>query len=195
MLDEMKTQLKASCLMLLWLSLLTGLVYPLVVTALGQGLFPSQAGGSLLYRDGAVRGSALIGQSFASDSYFTGRPSVTAPFAYNAANSSGSNLAPTNPALVSAVREQVDRLAPEHPGVGVPMDLVTTSASGLDPDISPESAAWQIDRVAGARGLDRNLVAALVVRQTEGRLFGFWGKPRVNVVRLNLALDALAGSK
>ena len=192
---ELGNQLKTSCLMFLWLSLLTGIAYPLIVTVLGTGLFPQQAQGSQLKRQGAVVGSALLGQPFTSDRYFHGRPSVTSPYPYNAAASSGSNLAQTNPALRQAVREQAAMQARDNPDAPVPMDLVTTSASGLDPDISPAAASYQITRVAKARDLPRQTVADLVARHTEGRLFGFWGEPRVNVLRLNLALDALTGAK
>ena len=194
MLVELGKQLKASCLMFLWLTVLTGLAYPLAVTTLGAGLFPNQAAGSLLKRQDAVTGVALIGQPFASDRYFHGRPSATAPFADNAAASSGSNLAPSNPDLRAATKDRAEALAKDHPGAPVPMDLATTSASGLDPDISPEAAAWQIARIAKARGLAGQTVADLVSRHLEGRLWGFWGEPRVNVLRLNLALDALSAA-
>jgi len=189
---ELGKQLKTSCLMFLWLSVLTGLAYPLAVTALGAGLFPNQSAGSLVKRQDAVVGSSLLGQPFASVRYFHGRPSATSPYPYNAAASSGSNLAQSNPALRQAVREQAAMQARDNPDAPVPMDLVTTSASGLDPDISPEAASYQITRVAKARDLPRQTVADLVARHTEGRLFGFWGEPRVNVLRLNLALDALS---
>jgi K+-transporting ATPase ATPase C chain len=192
MLVELGKQLKASCLMFLWLSVLTGLLYPLAVTALGAGLFPNKAMGSLIKRHDAVMGCALLGQPFTSDRYFHGRPSATSPYPYNAAASSGSNLAPSNPDLRAAAKDRADALAKDNPGPPVPMDLVTTSASGLDPDISPEAASYQITRVAKARNLPRQSVADLVARHTEGRLFGFWGEPRVNVLRLNLALDALS---
>ncbi|EHJ47122.1 potassium-transporting ATPase, C subunit [Solidesulfovibrio carbinoliphilus subsp. oakridgensis] len=195
MFTKIYEQLKPSCLMFLWLSVLTGLGYPLVVTVLGTGLYPAQARGSLLRQDGVVLGSACIGQPFSSDRYFWGRPSATAPFPGNAASSSGSNLAPSNPALREAVRDRAAALGKDNPGGEVPMDLVTTSASGLDPHISPQAAAWQVDRVAKARGLSRQVVADLVARHAEGRLWGFWGEPRINVLGLNLALDGLAGSK
>jgi len=188
-------ELKPSCLMFLWLSLITGIVYPLAVTALGGALFPHQAAGSLVSRDGVVAGSALIGQPFAPGRYFAGRPSATSPFPCNAAASGGSNLAPTNPALAEAVKARAadyDALASGRP---VPMDLATTSASGLDPHISPEAALWQAPALAKARGLAEKDVAELIASQTEGRLLGVWGEERVNVVRLNLALDALAGAK
>ena len=195
MLVELGKQLKASCLMFLWLSVLTGLLYPLAVTALGTGLFPKQATGSLLKRQDAVVGSSLLGQPFTSDRYFHGRPSATSPYPYNAAASSGSNLAPSNPDLRAAAKDRVDALDRDNPGVPVPMDLATTSASGLDSDISPEAASYQVTRVAKARGLPGQTVADLVDRHTEGRLWGFWGEPRVNVLRLNLALDALSAAQ
>ena len=188
-------ELKPAGLLFFWLSLLTGLAYPLGLTALGNGLFPSQAAGSLLLRQGAVVGSSLLGQPFVSDGYFHGRPSATAPFPWNAAASSGSNLGPSNPALAEAVRDRAIRLGPDQPGQPVPMDLATTSASGLDPHISPAGAAWQVGRVAAARGLPPPPVAGLVAGQVEAALWGFWGEPRVNVLKLNMALDALAGSQ
>ena len=188
-------QAKPSCLLFFWLSVLTGIAYPLVVTVLGNGLFPSQARGSRLLRDGVAAGSALVGQPFVSDRYFQGRPSATAPFPYNAAASSGSNLAPSNPDLRQSVMERTGRLATEHPGQPLPMDLATTSASGLDPHMSPAAAEWQIDRVARARGMTPQSVAELVARHTEGPLWGFWGEPRVNVLLLNLALDAMTDPK
>ncbi|MFP5260113.1 MAG: potassium-transporting ATPase subunit KdpC [Acidobacteriota bacterium] len=184
-------QFKPACLLFLWLTLITGLGYPLVVTALGASLFPAQARGSLVTRDGVVMGSALIGQPFAAPGYFTGRPSATAPEPYNAAASAGSNLAASNPALREAVAERARALRDGRQDSAVPMDLVTASASGLDPHISPAAAAWQVQRVAAARGLPAETVAALVARHTEERLWGFWGERRVSVLGLNLALDAL----
>ncbi len=188
-------ELKPSCLMFLWLSAITGIAYPLAVTALGGALFPHQAAGSLVSRGGVVAGSALIGQSFTPDRYFTGRPSATSPFPCNAASSSGSNLAPTNPALAEAVKARAAGLDALSSGRPVPMDLATASASGLDPHIAPEAALWQAPAVAKARGLAEKDVADLIASQTEGRLLGVWGEERVNVVRLNLALDALASAK
>ncbi len=188
-------ELKPSCLMFLWLSLITGVAYPLAVTALGGTLFPHQAAGSLVSRDGLVTGSALIGQPFAPGRYFAGRPSATSPFPCNAAASGGSNLAPTNPALAEAVKTRAVELDALASGRPVPMDLATASASGLDPHISAEAARWQAPAVAKARGLAEKDVAALIASQTEGRLLGVWGEERVNVARLNLALDALAGAK
>ncbi len=195
MLTRVGKEFKTSCLMFFWLSLLTGIAYPLAVTALGKSFFPQQAQGSLLKRQGVVAGSALLGQPFTSERYFHGRPSATSPFPYNAAASSGSNLAPSNPDLRAAAKDRADALAKDNPGAPVPMDLATTSASGLDPDIGPEAAARQIARVAVARGLSAQTVADLVARHAAGRLWGFWGEPRVNVLRLNLALDALAGAQ
>lgn len=183
-------QLKPAFLMLFWMTLLTGLAYPLGMTVLGKALFPTQAGGSLIEQHGAVAGSSLIGQRFFSPGYFHGRPSATSPFEYNAASSSGSNLGPSNPALAETVVERVAKAKAQNSGGPVPMDLVTASASGLDPHISPEAAASQIDRVAKARAMSPEAVSALVAAHTEGRLWGIWGEPRVNVLELNLALDA-----
>jgi len=184
--------LRPALVLLLLLTVLTGVVYPLVVTAVAQAVFPRQANGSLVLRDATVVGSALIGQPFDDPKYFWGRPSATAPFAYNAGASSGSNLGPTNPALVDAVTARVAALRDADPGNrgAVPVDLVTASGSGLDPDISPAAAAWQAPRVARARGLDPAAVQALVEQHTEERQWGFFGEPRVNVLALNLALDA-----
>lgn len=185
-------QLRPAALMLFWMTLLTGLAYPLAMTGVGKAFFPAQAGGSLMERDGATVGSSLIGQAFSSGGYFTGRPSATAPYEYNAEASSGSNLGPSNPALGQAVAERARKLAGENGATAIPMDLLTASGSGLDPHISPEAAAFQLDRVAKARGMASGRLAALVAEHTRGRLWGFWGEPRVNVLELNLALDALA---
>ena len=184
-------QLRPAALMLLWLTLLTGLAYPLAMTALGQALFPAKAAGSLLTRDGVVVGSSLIGQPFASDRFFHGRPSATAPGGYNAAASAGSNLGPSNPALAQAVAGRAAQIIGENGGGPVPMDLVTASGSGLDPHISPEAAACQAGRVAQARGMSLEAATRLIERHSEGRLVGFWGNPRVNVLELNLDLEAL----
>ncbi|MFG6461587.1 potassium-transporting ATPase subunit KdpC [Roseateles sp. DXS20W] len=176
------------------LSLVTGLAYPLLVTGVAQTLFPREANGSLVERDGQVVGSALIGQQFSDAGHFWGRPSATAPMANNAANSAGSNLAPTAPALVEAVQARVQALRAADPGntAPVPVDLVTTSASGLDPHISRAAADYQAGRVARVRGLPPARVQALVAQHTEGRWLGLVGEPRVNVLQLNLALDAAA---
>lgn len=187
----LKQQFRPALVALLALTALTGLVYPLVVTGLAQALFPHQAGGSLIVEDGQVRGSALIGQAFADDPrWFWSRPSASAPFPDNAAASGGSNLGPTNPALVAAVQARIDALRAADPGntAPVPVDLVTASASGLDPHISPAAAAWQAARVARARGLAPERVQALIVRFTEDRSLGVLGEARVNVLQLNLAL-------
>ena len=187
----LKQQFRPALVALLALTALTGLVYPLVVTGLAQALFPQQAGGSLIVEDGQVRGSALIGQPFANDPrWFWSRPSASAPFPDNAAASGGSNLGPTNPALVAAVQARIDALRAADPGntAPVPVDLVTASASGLDPHLSPAAAAWQAARVARARGLAPQRVQALIVRFTEDRSLGVLGEARVNVLQLNLAL-------
>ena len=175
------------------LSLLTGLAYPLVVTGLARSLFPWQAGGSLILQGGKPVGSALIGQNFADPGHFWGRLSATTPMPYNATSSGGSNLGPLNPALLDAVKARIEALRAADPGnpLPVPVDLVTASGSGLDPDISPAAAAYQVARVARALGLDVGRVQALVAAHTEGRVWGFIGEPRVNVLRLNLALDTL----
>jgi K+-transporting ATPase ATPase C chain len=182
------------CLVLLGsFTALTGLVYPLVVTALAQAVFPRQANGSLLVSGGRVVGSALIGQPFDEPRYFWARPSATAPVSYNAASSTGANLGPTNPALSEAITQRLKTLRradPDH-RAAVPVDLVTTSASGLDPHITPAAALYQVGRVARARGLAEAQVRALASAHVEPRTLGFLGEPRVNVLRLNLALDAL----
>ncbi|BCA56353.1 potassium-transporting ATPase KdpC subunit [Nitrospira sp. KM1] len=189
----MKEHVLAAVTMLAVLTILTGLIYPLAVTGLAQLLFPEQANGSLIVRDGRVVGSRLIGQFFDKPEYFWGRPSATAPFPYNAAASGGSNLGPTNPALIDAVKARVAALRAADPGneSPIPVDLVTASGSGLDPHISPAAALYQVKRVSRARGLDEGTVSALLNRQTEKRQFGLLGERRVNVLELNLALDAL----
>jgi K+-transporting ATPase ATPase C chain len=175
------------------LALLTGIVYPLAVTGIAQVVFPSAASGSLLVVDGRARGSSLIGQPFSAPGYFWSRPSATSPVPYNGAASAGSNLGPTSPALVAAVQERVAALRAADPGLTgpIPVDLVTASASGLDPDISPAAALVQVPRVARARGLREELLRQLVRTHIESRAFGFVGEPRVNVLALNLALDRL----
>ncbi len=174
------------------LTALTGLAYPLVVTGIGQAAFPEQAAGSLILRDGKPVGSSLIGQNFSDPKYVWGRPSATGPYPYNATASSGSNQGPLNPALVDAVKGRIDALRAADPGntAQVPVDLVTASASGLDPHISVAAAQYQAARVAKARGLPAAQVQQLIEKHTEGRLFGFLGEPRVNVLQLNLSLDA-----
>jgi potassium-transporting ATPase KdpC subunit len=200
----MLKEIRPAILVLLLLTLITGLAYPLAMTEIAGAIFPRQAQGSLIERDGKVVGSALIGQEFKDDKYFHGRPSATTapdpadstktvPAPYNAANSGASNLGPTSKALNDRIKEDVDKLKAENPSSPVPVDLVTTSASGLDPDISPEGALFQVPRVAKARGLPEDKVRQLVAENTSGRLIGIFGEPRVNVLALNLALDAAAG--
>ena len=199
----MVKEIRPAILILLLLTLITGLAYPLAITGIAGAIFPRQAQGSLIERDGKVVGSALIGQEFKDDKYFHGRPSATttpdpadssktvgAP--YNAANSGASNLGPTSKALNDRIKEDVDKLKAENPSTSVPIDLVTTSASGLDPDISPEGALFQVPRVAKARNMPEDRVRLLVAENTSGRLIGIFGEPRVNVLALNLALDAAA---
>lgn len=190
----MNTLIRPALVVFGLLSILSGLLYPLALTGLAQALFPAEANGSLILRDGRPVASALIGQNFTSDRYFWGRPSATGPVPYNAGASSGSNLGPTNPALAEAVQGRVAALRAAHPAQrgAVPVDLVTTSASGLDPHLSPAATAYQIERVAGARQLPIDRVQALVASLTEGRQWGVFGEPRVNIVKLNVALDAHA---
>jgi K+-transporting ATPase ATPase C chain len=187
----MVAHLRPALMLLLILTVITGVVYPLVVTGVAQAVFPYQAGGSLIVKDGKVVGSALIGQPFDDPKYFWGRPSATSPFGYNAGSSAGSNLSPTNPDLIKAVQGRVDALRAADPGntAPVPVDLVTASGSGLDPHISPAAALYQVSRVARERKLSPDTVRTLVDRHTEGRLWGLLGEPRVNVLALNLALD------
>jgi len=187
----MLSQLRPALMILLLLTLVTGVAYPLLVTGIAQAIFPSQAHGSLIVRDGKVVGSTLIGQPFDDPKYFWSRPSATSPFADNAGSSTGSNLSPTNPDLIKAVQGRVDALRAADPGntAPVPVDLVTASGSGLDPHISPAAALYQVARVARVRKLDPGGVRQLVERHTEGRSLGFLGEPRVNVLTLNLDLD------
>jgi K+-transporting ATPase ATPase C chain len=196
----MLREIRPAILVLVMLTLITGLIYPLAMTGVAGILFPKQAQGSLIEKDGKVIGSALIGQEFKEDKYFHGRPSATlapdpadstktisAP--YNAANSGGSNLGPTSKALADRLKEDVEKLKAENPNMPVPVDLVTTSGSGLDPDISPEGALFQVPRVAKARNLPEARVRQLVMEHIQGRMAGLLGEPRVNVLALNLALD------
>src|ERR1700689_309584 len=198
----MLREIRPAIVVLVALTLITGLAYPLAMTGIAEVLFPRQAQGSLIEQDGKVIGSALFGQEFDSEKYFHGRPSATTatdpndstktvPAPYNAANSGGSNLGPSNKALIDRVQGDVDKLKQENPSMPVPQDLVTTSASGLDPHISPDAALFQVPRIAKARNLPEDRVRQLVVDNTEGRLFGLLGEPRVNVLQLNLALDQL----
>jgi potassium-transporting ATPase KdpC subunit len=196
----MLREIRPAIVLLLVLTAITGLAYPLAMTAIAGAIFPAQAQGSLIEKDGKVVGSALIGQEFKDDKYFHGRPSATVapdpndstktvPAPYNAANSGGSNLGPTSKALADRLKEDVDKLRGENPNAAVPVDLVTTSASGLDPDISPEAAQFQVPRVAKARNVPEDQVKQLVASNTQCRLLGLIGEPRINVLTLNLALD------
>lgn len=200
----MLKELRPAIVLFVVLTVVTGLVYPLAMTGAAQALFPYQAQGSLIRQGNRIIGSALIGQNFTEDRYFHGRPSATTatdpndafktvPAPYNAANSGGSNLGPTSKALAERVKADVEKLKEENPSQPVPVDLVTASGSGLDPDISPDAALFQVPRVAKARGLPEERIRGLLVAQTEGRLMGLLGEPRINVLRLNLALDQSDG--
>lgn len=188
----MKSMIRPLVVLFAVLTAVTGLVYPAVMTAFGSVAFPSQAGGSLVERNGRTVGSALIGQPFDAPQYFWGRLSATSPMPYNAQGSSASNLGPTNPALADQVKGRLDALKAAGTDMSqpVPVDLVTASGSGLDPEISPAAAAYQVERVARARGLSADAVRQLVDANTKGRQFGLLGEPRVNVLALNLALDS-----
>jgi len=201
----MLNQLRPALVILVLLTVLTGLAYPFAITGLAGVLFPSQAGGSLVTSNGKIVGSALIGQSFTSDKYFHGRPSATTapdpkdasktiPAPYNAANSSGSNLGPTNKALLDRIKEDTAKLKAENPNAPIPQDLVTTSGSGLDPNITPEAAFFQVPRVAKARNIPEDKLHDLVSNLVEGRTLGVIGEPKVNVLALNIALDRLTGN-
>lgn len=188
----MFTQLRIGLLMLVIFSAITGILYPLAVTGIAQLVFPTQANGSLIETDGRTMGSALIGQPFSDPKYFWGRISATTPFPYNGQGSTGSNLGPTNPALLDQVKARIVALKAADPAQAapIPVDLVTASGSGLDPEISPAAADYQVGRVARARHLNEDAVRALVQKYTTNRQLGFLGEPRVNVLELNLALDA-----
>jgi K+-transporting ATPase ATPase C chain len=188
--------LRQSLMVLVALTLITGIIYPLAVTGIARGVFPNKANGSLVVQNDTAVGSALIGQPFSDPKYFWSRPSATSPVPYNAAASSGSNLGPTNPALLEAVQARIAALRAADPGNDqpVPVDLVTASGSGLDPHISPAAAYYQVGRVARVRGLSEEAVRALVAEHAQGRQWGLFGEPRVNVLELNLALDSLGNS-
>ena len=187
----MRKQIRPALILLLFFTILTGLIYPLVVTGIAQAVFPRQANGSLILNNGEVVGSALIGQAFDDPKYFWGRLSATGPYPYNAAASSGSNYGPSNPALLEAAKTRIAALKAADPGntQPIPVDLVTASGSGLDPDISVSAAFYQIPRVARVRGMSESALRLMVEKHTTGRQFGFLGEPRVNVLELNLALD------
>ncbi len=187
----MKTLFRPAISLFILLTLITGIVYPLLVAGIGKAVFPDQAAGSLIVKDGKPVGSKLIGQNFSDPKYFWGRLSATGPYPYNGSASSGSNLGPLNPALTDAVKARIDALKAADPGnkLPIPVDLVTASGSGLDPHISPAAAVYQVERIARLRGIKAATVVGLVDRHTESRQFGIFGEPRINVLSLNLALD------
>jgi K+-transporting ATPase ATPase C chain len=198
----MLNQIRPAILMIVVMTIITGVVYPLAMTGIAQAIFPYEAGGSMIVQNGKVIGSELIGQNFASDKYFHGRlsatsgpdpkdPSKSVPAPYNAANSSGSNLGPTSKALMDRVKDDAARLQMENPSTPVPVDLVTTSASGLDPDITPAGALFQVPRVAKARAIPADRILTLVQAQVQDRVIGIIGEPHINVLKLNMALDAM----
>jgi K+-transporting ATPase ATPase C chain len=200
----MMREIRPAITLIVALTIITGVAYPFLVTGIAQVAFPYRANGSLIVQNGAVIGSEVMGQSFVSDRYFRSRPSATSgpdpvdpsksiSVPYNAANSSGSNLGPTSKALIERIQADVEKLKGENPNASVPTDLVTASGSGLDPHISPEAALFQVPRIAKTRNLAEDRVRQLVIEQIEGRLFGVFGEPRVNVLALNLALDKAAG--
>lgn len=189
----MTKMIRNALMSLLLFTVITGFIYPLAVTGIAQAIFPYQANGSIITKDGKPVGSALLGQQFEDQKYFWGRLSATSPYPYNGGSSSGSNLGPNNPDLMKALQTRIQALRDADPGntAKIPMDLVTASGSGLDPHISPAAAAYQVQRVAKLRGMDEAKVSALVAANTEGRQFGFLGEPVVNVLKMNLALDEL----
>lgn len=189
----MTKMIRNALMSLLLFTVITGFIYPLAVTGIAQAIFPYQANGSIITKDGKPVGSALLGQQFEDQKYFWGRLSATSPYPYNGGSSSGSNLGPNNPDLMKALQTRIQALRDADPGntAKIPMDLVTASGSGLDPHISPAAAAYQVQRVAKLRGMDKAKVSALVAANTEGRQFGFLGEPVVNVLKMNLALDEL----
>src|SRR5689334_3258822 len=191
MLKTAITQMKTALILLLSFTILTGLIYPLMVTGIAQFLFPEKANGSLIRQNNIVIGSSLIGQYFAGQNYFWGRPSATTPYPYNGKASSGSNFGPTNPKFLALVKERISRVTEGQNKELIPVDLVTASGSGLDPDISPYAAFYQAERVAKARNISISEINSLIQQHIKGRTFGFLGERRVNVLELNLALDKL----